>query len=167
VKAVGIWKLLLWLVPLLARQWPRFVEARAGANFAGDRDRERAAATLRERYAGGYLTFDELTRRIARVVSARSRRDLRRALSGLSVDVFDAPVASGPRELLGQGRRVMLVVLTGAYVVFTCTLLLVVSLAALIQGLGTSELLVFLAVWLVPTYLLSRLWRGKSVRRRT
>ena len=167
MKAVGIWKLLLWLVPLLARQWPRFVEARAGANFAGDRDRERAAATLRERYAGGYLTFDELTRRIARVVSARSRRDLRRALSGLSVDVFDAPVASGPRELLGQGRRVMLVVLTGAYVVFTCTLLLGVSLAALIQGLGTSELLVFLAVWLVPTYLLSRLWRGKSVRRRT
>jgi hypothetical protein len=161
LKAVGLWKVLLWLVPLLARQWPRFVEARAGAAFAGDRERERAAATLRERYAGGYLTFDELTHRIGRVVTARSRRDLRRALSGLSMNVFDAPVLSGPREVLGQARRAMLVVVTGAYLVFTFTLLLVLGMTALIHGLAGSELLVFLLVWFVPTYLLSRLWRRK------
>ena len=161
MKAVGLWRLLLWLVPLLARQWPRLVEARTGANFAGDRDRERAAAMLREQYAGGYLTFEELTHRIGRVVTARSRRDLRRALSGLSVNVFDAPVPSGPREVLGQARRAMLVVVTGAYLVFTFTLLLVLGMTALFHGLAGSELLVFLLVWLIPTYLLSRLWRRK------
>ena len=161
VKAVGIWKVLILLVPLVARQWPKLVEARAGATFAGDRERERAAAMLRERYAGGYLTFDELTRRIGRVVTARSRRDLRRALSGLSANVFDAQPGSGPREVLGQARRALLVVVTGAYLVFTFTLLLVLGVTALIHGLAGSELVVFLLVWLVPTYLLARLWRRK------
>jgi hypothetical protein len=150
---------LVWVVPLLARQWPRVVEARAGAALAGDRERERAAATLREQYAGGYLTFDELTRRIARVLTARSRRDLRRALSGLSANTFAAPVPAGPRELLGQARRALLVVVTGAYLVFTFTLLLALGLTALVHGLAGSELFVFLLVWLVPTYLLARLWR--------
>jgi Domain of unknown function (DUF1707) len=161
MKAVGIWKLLLWLVPLLARQWPRLVEARVGANLAGDRDRERAVATLREQYAGGYLTFDQLTRRIGRAVTARRRRDLRRAVSGLSVNVFDPPVRSSSLELLGQARRAMLVVLTGAYVVFTFTLLLVLGLMVLIQGASTTALVVFMIVWLVPTFLLSRLWRPR------
>jgi Domain of unknown function (DUF1707) len=154
VKAVGVWKLLLWLVPLLARQWPRVVEARSGTRLAGDRDREHAAAALRENYAGGYLTFDELTRRIGRVVTARSRRDLRRALSGLSSE--HVPAAQPTL------RGAILVVLSGAYLVFTFTLLLLLGLVALIQGSSTTQLLVFLIVWLVPTYLLSRLWRRKS-----
>jgi hypothetical protein len=152
MKAVGVWKLLLWLVPLLARQWPRVVEARAGANIAGDRDRERATVALREGYAGGYLTFDELTRRIGRVLTARSRRDLRRALAGLS----PAPV---PRPAEPVLRRAMLFVASGAYLVFSFTLLLLLGLMALIQGTSTTELVVFLIVWLVPTFLLSRLWR--------
>jgi hypothetical protein len=167
VRAVGLWKVIVWLVPLLARQWPRLVEARAGTNFVGDRDRERAAASLREQYAGGYLTVDELTRRIGRVVTARSRRDLRRALSGLSVSVFDRPADAGAAELLGQARRALLFVLTGVYLVFTCTLLLVLGLLALIQGLSGSELLVFLIIWLVPTYLVSRIWRRRRASSRT
>jgi hypothetical protein len=160
VKAVGLWKLLLWLVPLLARQWPRVVEARAGADLVGDQDRDRAAGTLREQYARGYLTFEELTRRIPRVVTARSRRDLRRALQGLSQEVV-------PRAPELNLRRTLLVVSSGAYFVFTFTLLLLLALIALIQGISTAGLLVFLIVWLVPTYLLTRIWRGKPVRRRT
>jgi hypothetical protein len=160
VKAVGLWKLLLWLVPLLARQWPRVVEARAGADLVGDQDRDRAAGTLREQYARGYLTLEELTRRIPRVVTARSRRDLRRALSGLSQEVV-------PRAPELNLRRALLVVFSGAYFVFTFTLLLLLALIALIQGISTAGLLVFLIVWLVPTYLLTRIWRGKPVRRRT
>jgi hypothetical protein len=162
VKLVGVWKLLVVIVPLVARQWPRVVEARAGANFAGDRDREHAAATLREQYARGYLTFDELARRVGRVVNARSRRDLRRALSGLSVSPFDPPARPGPAELFGQARRVLLLVLTGGYLIFTFTLLLVIGLVALIQGLSASELAVFLIIWLVPTLLLSRSWRRQA-----
>jgi hypothetical protein len=162
VKAVGVWKLLLWLVPLVARQWPKIVEAGAGGSFAGDREREHAAATLREQYAAGYLTFDELTGRVGRVVRARSRRDLRRALSGLAPQ--PTPVRAEAQLPL---RKAMLVVASGAYLVFTFTLLLLLGLITLIQGSSTTELLVFLIVWLVPTYLLSRLWRGRLLRRRT
>jgi hypothetical protein len=160
------WKLIVWLVPLLARQWPRFAAARTAATPAGDRDRQRAAAMLRERYAGGYLTLDELTHRVGNVVTARSRGDLRSALSGLSAGaLFEATVSPHPRELLAQGRSLTrgaaLVVLTGAYLVFTFTLLLVLGLTLLLDGVSASELLVFLVVWLFPTYLLSRLWRRK------
>jgi hypothetical protein len=160
VKAVGVWKLLVWLVPLVARQWPKVVEARAGGSLAGDRERDHAAATLREQYAAGYLTFDELTRRVGRVVRARSRRDLRRALSGLAPQ----PVRAEAQLPL---RKAMLVVASGAYLVFTFTLLLLLGLIVLIQGSSTTALLVFLVVWLVPTYLLTRLWRGRLFRRRT
>ena len=155
------WKLLVWLVPLLARQLPRLAEVRSGATSAGDLDRERAAATLRERYAGGYLSLDELTRRVGRVVTARSHRDLRRALAGLSAGaLFERPQ---PRELFAPGRALarsaVLVFVSGAYVVFTLTLLLVLALTLLIDGVSGSELVGFLLVWLIPTYLVSRLWR--------
>jgi hypothetical protein len=163
---VRYWKLIVWIVPLLARQWPRVAAATSGGMSAGDHDRERAAALLRERYAGGYLSLDELSKRVGRVVTARSRRDLRRALSGVPAGaLFAAPVRSDPRELLVQGRSLArgaaLVFFTGAYLVFTFSLLLVVGLAALVDGISTSALLVFVFVWLVPTYLLSRLWRRK------
>jgi Domain of unknown function (DUF1707) len=156
VKAVGLWKVLVWVVPLLARQWPKLVEARAGANFVGDHDREHAASRLREQYARGYLTFDELTRRIGRVVSARSRRDLSRALSGL------APERTAVRPVSQPALRTAILVFSiGAYLVFTFTLLLLLGLVALVQGTSGAELVVFLLVWLVPTYLVVRLWRRK------
>jgi hypothetical protein len=162
---VRYWKLIVWIVPLLARQWPRVAAATSGGMSAGDHDRERAAALLRERYAGGYLSLDELTKRVGRVVTARSRRDLRRALSGVPAGALFAAPVSDPRELLAQGRSLArgaaLVFFTGAYLVFTFSLLLVVGLAALVDGISTSALLVFVIVWLVPTYLLSRLWRRK------
>jgi hypothetical protein len=100
---------------------------------------------------------------VGSVVTARSRRDLRTALAGLSVGgLFDGPVHSGLGGLVGQARRALLVVLTGAYVVFTFTLLLVLVLTVLIHGLATSDLLVFLIDWVVPTYLVLRLWRRKA-----
>ena len=157
------WKLLVWLVPLLARQLPRLAEARSAATSAGDLDRERAAATLRERYAGGYLSLDELTQRVGKVVTARSRGDLRRALAGLSAGaLFERPQ---PRELFAPGRALArsaaLVFVSGAYLVFTLTLLLALALTLLFDDVSGSGLLVFLVVWLIPTYLVSRLWRRK------
>ena len=53
--------------------------------LAGDSERERAAAALREHYVRGRLTLDELAGRTERVLAARSRADLRRALSGLPI----------------------------------------------------------------------------------
>ena len=128
--------------------------------FAGDLDRERATAALREHYARGRLTLDEISERTDRVLAARSRADLRYALSNL-------PVLPNVRDLAGHGgsivqaavRGVVLVVLTGAYVLFSFALLLVFGLTVLVEGASGSMLLGFLLVWLIPTYLLSRVWR--------
>lgn len=128
--------------------------------FAGDQDRERATAALREHYARGRLTFDEISERTDRVLAARSRADLRSALSNL-------PVLPNVRDLAGHGgsivnaavRGAVLVVLTGAYVLFSFALLLVFGLTVLVEGASGSVVLGFLLVWLIPTYLLSRVWR--------
>ena len=115
--------------------------------LAGDLDRERAAAQLREGYAGGYLTLDEFSRRTGRVLSARSVLQLRRSLFGVPrPSVFDSV------------REVVLAVVTGAYVVFTLALAIVLALALLL-GASSSTLVVFAVVWAVPTYLFARFRR--------
>jgi hypothetical protein len=137
------------------------------AMFAGDGDRERAAAALREHYVRGCLTLDELSSRTERVLVARSRADLRAALAGL-------PLLPDLRELAAQGRAVgraalrtaALVAFTGAYLLFSLVLALVLGLTVLLHGAAGSELLAFLIVWLVPTYFVSRLWHRRPAHRR-
>ena len=97
--------------------------------FAGDSDRDRATAALREHYAGGRLTLDEVSERIGRVLTARSNADLRRALSGLP-----GSTDRGRSVVRAAVRGAVLVVLTGAYLVFSLTLLLVFALTLLLQG---------------------------------
>ena len=136
--------------------------------LAGDRDRERATAALQEHYVGGRLTLEELSDRTGRVLAARSRAEIRRALA-------DLPVLPDPCELAARGRLLMqsvargamLVVFTGAYLVFSFALLLVFGLTLLLNGASGSALVGFLLVWLVPTYLLSRLWHRPAPHRRT
>jgi len=123
--------------------------------FAADQDRERAAAALREHYVRGRLTLDELSARTARVLRARTREDVRGALAGLPV-MFDVSLAAR-----SVARGAMLVVFTAAYLVFCFALLLVFGLTLLIHGASAPELVGFLVVWLVPTYLLARLWRRR------
>ena len=133
--------------------------------LAGESDRERAAATLKESYVGGRLTLDELSERTELVLAASSRAELRAALSGL-------PWL--PEELAERGRSVvhtvargaLVVALTGAWLLFSFTLLLVFGLTLLFQGASGSAWLAFLVVWLVPTYLLSRVWHSRPPTRR-
>jgi DUF1707 SHOCT-like domain len=137
-----LWRLLTWgLLALVQRR----------VALAGDGDRRRAEATLREGYAGGYLTLDEFSQRTGRALSARSRRQLGRALFGLprsvAVDVAQTTV-----------RDIVAVVVTGAYIVFTLALALVLGLA-LLFGASTSTAVVFTLVWLVPTVLFARFRR--------
>ena len=61
---------------------------------AGDLDRERATAALQEHYVGGRLTLEELSDRTGRVLAARSRAEIRRALS-------DLPLFAGFRRARG------------------------------------------------------------------
>jgi hypothetical protein len=123
--------------------------------FAGDGERERAAAKLKEQYVRGRLTLDELSTRTERVLTATTRSDLRAALSGL-------PVLPDVQQLASYAvRGLTLAIFTGAYVIFSFALLVILGLTALIHGASGTTLAGFLLVWLVPTWLLSRLWRGK------
>jgi Flp pilus assembly protein TadB len=133
--------------------------------FVGDGEREKGVATLREHFVRGRLTVEELSNRTERVLVARSRAELQTAFTGL-------PAFLDVRELAARGRSVadaairgvLLVILTGAYVLFSLALVLVLGLTLLIHGASTAALLGFLVVWLAPTYLLSRLWRRRPTR---
>jgi Domain of unknown function (DUF1707) len=131
--------------------------------LAGDSDRERAAAAVREHYARGRLTLDEVSERIGRILTARSQADLRVALSDLPRFGDRSDFAGYARSLLHTAARgAMLLVFTSAYLMFSFALFVVLALTVLFQGMSASKLLGFLLVWLVPTYLLSRLWRRVS-----
>ena len=128
---------------------------------ASDNERERAVASLREHFVRGRLTLEELTARCELALKARSRGDLRRALA-------DMPPLMPQAILRGAVRGAALIVFTGAWMVFSFVLLLAFGLTLVIAGVSALELVVFLVVWLVPTYFLfrgwrrglSRLWRG-------
>jgi hypothetical protein len=133
------------------------------AMYAADDDRERAAARLREQYVRGRLTIDELSDRTGRVLAARSRSDIRTALAGLPLLPDAWVLASQGRSFVqAAARGAMLLFFTSVYVIFTCTLLLIFALTMLFNGATGVTLLAFLVVWLVPTYLLTRLWRRKA-----
>ena len=134
---------------------------------AGDSDRERATAALQEHYVGGRLTLEELSERTGRVLAARSRGEIRRALSDLPLFADPGELAARGRSLVqGVARGAMLVVFTGAYLVFSFVLLLVFALTLVLNGASGTALVGFLLVWLVPTYLLSRVWRRPAPQRR-
>jgi hypothetical protein len=119
--------------------------------LASDGDRERAAASLRDHFVRGRLTLEELSERTELALKARTRDDLRKAFDGLP---------DRTRALARTvGRGAALVLFTGAWLLFSFVLLVVFGLAILIHGASTAELVGFLVVWLVPTFLLSRLWR--------
>jgi Domain of unknown function (DUF1707) len=136
--------------------------------LAGDRDRERATAALQDHYVGGRLTLEELSDRTGRVLAARSRAEIRRALSDLPLFPDSAELAARGRSMVQSvARGAMLVVFTGAYLVFSFVLLLAFVLTLALSGASGTVLAGFLLVWLVPTYLLSRLWRRPAPHRRT
>ena len=102
------------------------------------------------------MTLDELSARTEVVLHARSLKELRSALAGLPRAMPFAQTAV---------RGGLAVLFTGVWLLFSFTLLAVLGLMALIHGASAIELAGFLIVWLVPTYLLARLWRGVLPRR--
>jgi hypothetical protein len=143
---VVLFRVITWLV---------FALVQRRVALAGDLDRERAAANLREHYAGGYLTLDEFSRRTGRVLSARSRGQVSRALFGLSRPSLVDSARSAVRDLV-------LVVVGGVYVVFSFLLALVLGLTVLLHGVSGSAFFTIALVWLVPTYLYARLRRRNA-----
>jgi uncharacterized protein DUF1707 len=142
-----VWRLVGWFFLAL-------VQRRVA--LAGDLDRERATARLREGYARGQLTLDEFSSRTGRALSARSRWQLRRSLLGLSGPSLVDSVRDSVHDLV-------LVVVTGAYVVFSLVLLAALAVTLLIHGVSVSAFVVVLLVWVVPTVWISGL-RRRGVR---
>jgi hypothetical protein len=133
--------------------------------LAADTDRDRAAATLKESYVGGRLTLDELSERTELVLAARSRAELRAALSGLPW-LSEELAERGRSAVQTVARGALVVALTCAWLLSSFALLLVFGLTLAFQGVSGSALLGFLLAWLVPTYLLSRLWHSRRPKRR-
>jgi len=128
--------------------------------MVGDRDRERILSALREHYARGRLTLDEFSDRSDLVFASRSYTELRAALRGLPVRLGGVDLVEiGDAVARAAVRGAVLFAVTCAYVVFSLTLALVLVLTLVLHGATASVLLVFLAVWAIPTYLVSRMWR--------
>jgi Flp pilus assembly protein TadB len=89
------------------------------------------------------------------VLSARSRGQVQRALFGLS----RPSAVDAARSAVGD---VVLVVVRGAYVVFSLVLALVLGLTVLLHGVSMSAFLAIALVWLVPTCLFARLRRRNA-----
>jgi hypothetical protein len=138
-----VWRIVGWFVVAV-------VQRRVA--LAGDLDRDRATARLREGYASGQLTFDEFSRRTGRALSARSRWQIRRSLFGLPAPPLVDSVRLAAHDLV-------LAVVTGAYVVFTLVVLAALALTLLIHGMSVSAFVAVLLIWLVPTVWISRMRR--------
>jgi hypothetical protein len=133
--------------------------------IVGDAERERAVVALREHFVRGRLTVDDLSARTERALAAGTRAELQRTLAGLpaSLDGLDL-LTRGRVAAQAAVRGVLLAVLTAAYVLFSLLLLLVLSVTLLVHGASAVTLVAFLVVWLVPTYLVSRLWHRLPAR---
>jgi hypothetical protein len=74
----------------------------------GDADREATASQLREHYADGRLTLDELNERLDQAFAAKTRTDLNAVMRDLPVTPRPVvPMPSGPRSSgpgYGSGR---------------------------------------------------------------
>jgi hypothetical protein len=70
-----------------------------------DADRDRVAALLRDHFAEGRLTRDELDERVTATLSATTFGDLRRVLADLPAAVPALPPASPPPPLPPQAAR--------------------------------------------------------------
>jgi hypothetical protein len=128
--------------------------------MVGDRDRDRILSTLREHYARGRLTLEEFSARSDLVFASRSYGELRAALRGLPVRLGGADLAEiGDAVARVAVRGAVLFAVTCAYAVFSLTLALVLVLTLVLHGATASVLLVFFAVWAIPSYLVSRMWR--------
>lgn len=125
--------------------------------LAEDRERERAVGSLREHFARGRLTLDEFSERTDLVLRARTREELRRACVGL-------PQQTGQAIARTVVRGAAVVLFTGAWLVFSLVLVVVLALTLLIHGATVLDFAGFLVVWLVPTFLLSRMWRKAMPR---
>jgi hypothetical protein len=123
-------------------------------SLVGDRERERAARTLRRHYVAGRLDETELAERLDVVLRSRSSWDIAYALRRLPR--FD--------EIVSRVRYALVVAVAVTVWLMLSAALFVAFIAWVVaNGAHLGGLIVFPAVWLVLTGLLY--WRTRVSRR--
>jgi Domain of unknown function (DUF1707) len=125
-------------------------------------DREQAAARLREHFAEGRLTADELDERITAVLSAKTFGDLRRSLADLPGPVPVPPRPAGPSApwpsrpvAFRRGPRVLPVLL----IVLIAAVLIPHGAGWLFFGLLNALLLFWLVALVAGVFAIARFRR--------
>ena len=124
----------------------------------GDRDRDQAAARLKQHYLRGRLSLEELTERLEVALTARRDRDVRVALSGLPT----FGLRSGLDEAWRAARHTAFVVAVWSLWWAASLVLLIGYVATVVaQGLSLAIGAVFAALWLLCTVAAKRIVRRR------
>jgi hypothetical protein len=131
----------------------------------GDRERERAVATLKAQYVKGRLSVEELADRMGLALTARRDHELRLALAELPVGREQLTAAGS--AAISRARRAAFVAAVWFLWCATSLVLLIGFVASLVvQGVSLATALVFFALWLVCTVAARRATRGARSTRR-
>ena len=135
--------------------------------LVGDRDRDRAATSLRRHYLQGRLSADELAERTELALRARSDRDLRIALRDLPPpwrNFEDVVVPAARAASRAATRALVLLALMSFWSIASLVLLLAFVVALIVNGPSVSEVVGFPLVWVGLSYGLWRLWQHGGTR---
>ena len=127
-------------------------------SLVGDRERDRAAATLQRHYLQGRLSLDELADRVHLVLRARSRADLRAAFSDLPATWRTAQELAAPVARTAA-RVATFLALAALWSFLSFLLLCVFVVAAIVGDPSATTTLLFLLLWVGISFGLWRVWR--------
>lgn len=128
--------------------------------LVGDRERERAAASLRRHFVQGRLSVDELGARAELALAARSSSDIRAALRDLprpwqfGSELFASATASARRGV----RLAVFVLLASVWAMVTLALAIAFAVTLAAFGASLTAVAVFGGLWLAVTFALWRAW---------
>jgi hypothetical protein len=132
--------------------------------LVGDRERERAAAMLKEHYLRGRLSVEELGDRLGLALAARRDGDVRRALAGLPPAWREAAAAAWLRRDALAGRAKRAAVVAAVWLAWwTVSVVLLVGFVAtvVLDGLTWANGILFPALWCACTLLARRVTRPR------
>jgi DUF1707 SHOCT-like domain len=128
--------------------------------LVGDRERERAAASLQDHFVEGRISIEEFGTRIERVLRARSRSDLRAPLHDLPIhwQASHEFIAAGAGALHKGARLIAFLVIAAMWAICSLALAIPFTVALFAIGRSTAVAVVFAALWGVMTFALWRPW---------
>lgn len=133
--------------------------------LVADTERDRAVGLLRQSYAQGRLSVDELSERVNQALLARTHWELGSALDGLPgarSPLIAAARAHPLARSVGHAvsRAVLFVALGFLWFSASSVLLTAYAVSAVIDGSSLTESLVFLLLWLLLSWGVWRAWRA-------